>query len=344
MNSLPLFCSHFIILLTVLLTSLISPAYGSDKISSNTQTVQRLSLAGDITSRKAEISGLAWYGDYLILLPQYPAFPSKGGGGRLFALHKKDILTALDHPLQGDGTPQILTPIEIPCNAPDLAATMPGFDGYESIIFDGDEAFLTVEFREKRVSTSAILVKAKIATDLSRFDFEPISASKNPIIASQSHISNLSDEALILVDDTIISFHEANGKNVNASPVAHLFDKSLYFKGTIPFPNLPYRLTDATTVDEKNRFWITNYYYPGEKRLFTDANLSHSKNTAPVERLVEIQYNKDGFQLTDSAPIALPSIKGKSRNWEGIVRLDLRGFLIATDKYPTTILGFVKNP
>jgi len=30
-----------------------------------------------------------------------------------------------------------------------------------------------------------------------------------------------------------------------------------------------------------------------------------------------------------------------ARNWEGIVRLDNRGFLLATDKFPTTILGFV---
>ena len=30
-----------------------------------------------------------------------------------------------------------------------------------------------------------------------------------------------------------------------------------------------------------------------------------------------------------------------SRNWESIARLDDKGFLIATDKYPKMILGFV---
>jgi hypothetical protein len=30
-----------------------------------------------------------------------------------------------------------------------------------------------------------------------------------------------------------------------------------------------------------------------------------------------------------------------TRNWEGLVRLDDYGFLLATDKYPRTILAFV---
>ncbi len=30
------------------------------------------------------------------------------------------------------------------------------------------------------------------------------------------------------------------------------------------------------------------------------------------------------------------------RNWEGIVRLENRGFLLMTDKYPETLFGFVE--
>jgi hypothetical protein len=33
-----------------------------------------------------------------------------------------------------------------------------------------------------------------------------------------------------------------------------------------------------------------------------------------------------------------------SRNWEGLVLFDQRGFLVATDKYPGTLLGFVEMP
>jgi hypothetical protein len=33
-----------------------------------------------------------------------------------------------------------------------------------------------------------------------------------------------------------------------------------------------------------------------------------------------------------------------SRNWEAIVRLDDLGFLIASDKYPETEIGFVPLP
>jgi hypothetical protein len=32
------------------------------------------------------------------------------------------------------------------------------------------------------------------------------------------------------------------------------------------------------------------------------------------------------------------------RNWEGLVRLEQRGFLLVTDKYPMTFLGFVPLP
>jgi hypothetical protein len=32
------------------------------------------------------------------------------------------------------------------------------------------------------------------------------------------------------------------------------------------------------------------------------------------------------------------------RNWEGIVRLDERGFLLMTDEDPDTILAFVPRP
>jgi hypothetical protein len=35
---------------------------------------------------------------------------------------------------------------------------------------------------------------------------------------------------------------------------------------------------------------------------------------------------------------------GLGRNWEGLVRLDDRGFLLVTDLFPGTILGFVPAP
>jgi len=49
--------------------------------------------------------------------------------------------------------------------------------------------------------------------------------------------------------------------------------------------------------------------------------------------------------LTDSAPIQLTLLSdGTARNWEGVAKLDDRGFLLATDKFPDTILAFVQQP
>ena len=44
---------------------------------------------------------------------------------------------------------------------------------------------------------------------------------------------------------------------------------------------------------------------------------------------------------TNKKPIQLKLDK-KSRNWEGIVQLENKGFLIATDKYPKMILAFLE--
>ena len=64
-----------------------------------------------------------------------------------------------------------------------------------------------------------------------------------------------------------------------------------------------------------------------------------------VERLVEMQLSDDAVTIVPAPPIQLELVDAEtSRNWEGIVRLDDRGFLLVTDKYPETVLGFVPLP
>ena len=46
--------------------------------------------------------------------------------------------------------------------------------------------------------------------------------------------------------------------------------------------------------------------------------------------------------FSGSKPIEFILDDKNSRNWEGLVRLDNRGFLIATDKYPEMFLAFVE--
>jgi hypothetical protein len=62
-----------------------------------------------------------------------------------------------------------------------------------------------------------------------------------------------------------------------------------------------------------------------------------------VERLVEFECNGSGIRLTKRPPIPLKlRLDEPPRNWEGIVRLEGRGFLLITDEHPRTILGFVE--
>ena len=65
-----------------------------------------------------------------------------------------------------------------------------------------------------------------------------------------------------------------------------------------------------------------------------------------VERLISLQLTESGIVVVDAAPIQLElRDDGEARNWEGLVRFDeADGFLLVTDKFPTTLLGFVKGP
>ena len=75
--------------------------------------------------------------------------------------------------------------------------------------------------------------------------------------------------------------------------------------------------------------------------------ITHSRNAA-VERLVELAITADGITLTDRPPLQLQLLGDLSpRNWEGLVRFQIDefdGFLLVTDRFPTTILAFAALP
>ena len=111
--------------------------------------------------------------------------------------------------------------------------------------------------------------------------------------------------------------------------------------------NLEYRITDVTQIDSQNKFWCINYFWPGDKKLL-DPNIDlilyegvTHQSSETVERLVELEIKGDEIIISDSNPIQLVLDSSKSRNWEAIARLDNIGFLIATDKYPRMIFGYI---
>lgn len=300
------------------------------------QTVIHIPLAGPAARSNAEISGMAWYEDYLILLPQYPGRL----GNAVFALSKANIIAYLD----GAGTGP-LEPQAIPFDDGNVSKQIDQFQGYEAIAFAGNRAFLTIE-SGRGAGMMGYLAAGNIAADLSILELD---ATHTTPIEPQSTLDNATDESLFIVGETLVTLYEENGADVNPSPIAHRFDFDLNLLDTCPFPNIEYRITDAAEPDG-GRFWGINYFYPeDEPQAPTDPiaeqygkGPTHSQN-AWVERLVLFEYSDSGITLVEQAPVPF-ELSDESRNWEGLVQLDDRGFLLVTDKYPETILGFVKRP
>ncbi len=301
--------------------------------------VTTIALAGPIADRRAEISGLAWYEDWLIMLPQYPDFAGGAGDGFLYALPKADILAFLN------GEVEALKALEIPLIAPGLAESIAGYEGFEAVAFDGQRAYLTIE-ASPREGMRGYLVAGEMAADLSQLAVDTAVLTE---ILPQNDIGNKSEEALFIAGDQIVTLYETYGAAVTESPVAHRFEADLTAVDAISFPHIDYRVTDATALDGDGRFWAINYFFPGDNELAVETEplaaeygrgATHQQYDY-VERLVQFQYSEDGITLTDAPPIQLELIALDARNWEGVVRLDDIGFLLATDKFPTTLLGFV---
>lgn len=304
-------------------------------------------LSGPITKRKAEVSGIAWYDDYLILLPQYP----RRLDDAIFALPKASILAYLNARSSAPLEPQAIAFADGA-----IAKDIQHFQGYEAIAFAGDRAFLTIESgRDNKMM--GYLVAGDIAPDLSTLtlDVETITP-----IAPQSTLDNTTDETLFIVGDTLVTLYERNGVDINAAPVAHCFDFDLTPRDVIPFLNIEYRITDATeptvTSSGAARFWAINYFYPGDKHpapidplaVQYGQGYTHRQH-AWVERLVLFEYTEAGITRVDQPPLLL-ELSDAARNWEGLARLDdaesefQRGFLLVTDEHPETILAFVPYP
>lgn len=294
--------------------------------------VTAIPLGGGLERPEAEISGLAWYGDQLVLLPQYPA----RFDGSLFAMRRADIEAWLAGELE-----RMPAPRPVPLVAPGLDA-LDGFEGYEAIAFRGDEVFVTVEAETDR--PLGFLLRGRVVGALERIELD---VERRVALAPQSEIGNLAYEALAVSGDRVLVFYETNGKN-NPAPRVLAFDTDLRPAGEIPLGALEYRITDVTEVDAGGSLWAMNYYWPGADWQPGDCPLAsrfgvgatHARSRA-VERLVELRVTDRSVEPAGTPPIQLELDPNAPRNWEGIVRLGDRGFLVVTDEHPTSVLGFV---
>jgi len=290
-----------------------------------------ITLNGDITNPDQEVSGLAWHDDNLILLPQYPT-------DKIYSIPKAQIIDFLD------STRTTILPREINWNSSGIERYIKGFEGYESIVFDDDTVYITIEAERRKINSGFIACGIiKNASNEIIINDKSLKKIKTPVT-----LRNMTYETIVINNNSVIAIYEVNSANVNKSPVYYQFDKDLKSNIIKPFPFTEYRITDATEVDSKGKFWVTNYFWPGDYNLIKpelNYTITEKKDIIPVERLLEFQFVNEEIVRTETEPINIALSKfGDSRNWEGIVRLDDRGFLIATDKFPGTILAFTPIP
>jgi hypothetical protein len=239
-----------------------------------------------------------------------------------------------------------LNPIRIPFYAPGLESSIRGYEGFEAIAIDGDRVFMTIEAHPKGMM--GYLIAGQIAPDTSQIRLDTTRLSQ---IQPQTGIPNFGDEALLVFGSRLISIYELSGGIFNPNPVAHMFDFSLQLQDTLAFPDVPYRISDATTPDDSGRFWAINFTLRGESQVtppsgsLLDGFRKVLSQFETLERLVEFQFSEAGIVPSDSPPIPLESNGSfENNNWEALARLDGFGFLIATDETHDTILGFVPHP
>ena len=278
------------------------------------QSYIEVPLDGLITDRKQEISGMTTYKDNLILLPE-------NRNGYYFYIPFDEIMNTLR-------TGDKILPVQKTFTTRKLKERYPGLDGFEAIAFNGDDVYIMVEVRIDG-KMAGLLLWGTIIPSTMEID---IPEENIMLIKPPAQIDNFSFESLTITDGQLIVIYETNGSKTIDRPfqyVVNLDDMSI---NKTPFPNIDFRLTDATSVVD-NKFWMINYYWTGDKETLG------VPNDVGIERLVEFKLGYNGIERSSSEYITLDNLDDP-HNWEGLVRFG-RGFLICTDKWPRMVLGYI---
>ena len=298
-----------------------------------------LKLPDRISAASFEYSGMGWFGDYMVLLPQYPEGKDFSRKPNLFAIAKQDLLAAITDP-------DLELPVrDIPIENSDLRSVIEGFEGFESILFVDQNVYMTIESRAGD-PMMGYLIRGVVNGDL-----ESITLDVNSLVELRPFSSELNAtfEGMTYWNGSLYVMYEHNSMRNVKQPVAYQINPDLENIREIPFPVINYRITDATISDVDGKFWVMNYFFPGDTHLAVDQDSlveeygegkTYAEND-PVERLVQLQIENDQISRIDQPPTYLQLLDNDiARNWEGLVILDNLGFLLITDSFPGSVLGF----
>lgn len=315
----------------------------SDPIRALEYAVMEIPLPEKLSSPMFEFSGLGWYGDVMVLLPQYPNGITGMQPGLLYGIQRDDLINWKD-----DNSSR-LNFFDIPFDDGGLSKTLKGFEGFESILFLEDVVYLTIETCGGNPMKS-FLVKGSVGGSGPDDFMIVLDKDKTIELPQQNNYSNASYEALTSDGEYIYALYEQYGESVNKDPIVLKIDRELNIIDEMPIDSINYRITDASLMNENGEFWAINYFFPGDEHLKVEADAvsdrfglprSH-ENDQRVERLVKFRLNFSGIEIIDQEPIYLELLAdGDARNWEGLVVLDEKTFVIVTDKFPGSLLGMV---
>lgn len=308
------------------------------------QDLLEIPLPNELASASMEYSGLAWYKESLILLPQYPNRLAGDRSGSLYAIDQQNLVEFINNPkteIKVDA---------IPFDDAGLSRQLDGFEGFEAIVFIDDVVYMTIETRGGNPMKS-FLVRGTVESSQGNLSSIRLDESNLVELPVQNNSSNASYETLTSDGKFIYAFFEQNGKAQNDNPYAIRFDPALKEKNEIKVDSINFRLTDATLINGEGCFWMINYFFPGDTHLIVDEDPisaryglgeSHQLNE-PVERLVKYCLTQEGFLLSQSPPLYLELLENdEARNWEGLAEFGDLGFLIITDKFPGSNLGYIE--
>ena len=298
-----------------------------------------LILSGQAEDKTLEMSGLAWAGETLLLMPQYP----NNSKPLVYGIDKSTIKDRIKNPRVP------IEPKEYSIQLKNLLDSVPGFQGFEAVCYVRGELYFLIE-AEVNSLMSSYLVKGTFDETGKKIIIDEYHLTK---IEPPVDIHNMAFESLLYTRKTLWALFEANGINANPSPNVYTFSLGLHSKKQVSFPNVEYRVTDFTTVDSHGRFWAINYFWPGYRKYMNPENdvythqfgkgETHEKNEH-VERLLEFQISNNGVVPTGTRPVEIVLEENSPRNWEGLVKLDNLGFLIISDEHPKTIFAFIPYP
>jgi len=280
------------------------------------QSYKEIPLDGLITDRKQEISGMATYRDNVILLPE-------NLNGYYFYIPFLEITNTLN-------TGDKILPVQKTFTTRKLKERYPGLDGFEAIAFNGDDVYIMIEVRIDD-KMAGLLIWGTITSLTMEID---IPEENIMLIKPPAQIDNFSFESLTIIDGQLIMIYETNGSKTIDRPFQYVVNLGDMDINKTPFPNIDFRLTDATSVID-NKFWMINYYWTGDKETLS------VPNDVGIERLIEFKLGYNGIERSSSEYITLDNLEDQ-HNWEGLVRFG-NGFLICTDKWPRMVLGYIER-